>query len=224
MADGNYKFYPYISTEVAFLGFIEDFNNFNKNNNGKVYLRNGPKDPTSGLRPREILGLIIIANVAMFESGDEWVPGWLVDTDGKSLPERTAHDGVIRCTSGPRKGAYMHFEQTMATLKDKDASPHDIESAILRVASRKANEGEDYIRGTVLIILVDYVGRLKDLRKLSGSVSESPYSAVYLIGIISEQFRDFICVTLKSPSDKIGPIAVKFNRPDGIPDVARMYD
>jgi hypothetical protein len=224
MAGENNKFYPYVSVEEAFLGFIENFKFFNESNPSKVYLRNGPKDTTSGLRPREILGLIVMASVATFESGDTWVPGWLVGSDGRPLPERAAHDGAIRCISGPREGAYMHFEQAMATLVAQDASPEDIESAILREAGRKSRKGVDYVSGTALIIFVDYVGRLSDLRKLSGNISESAYSAVYLIGAISEQFKDFICVTLKNPSDTLGPIGIKFNRPDGKPEVSRMYE
>lgn len=69
----NFKVRPYISAEVAFLGFIEDFHKFNTNTPHKAFLRNGPKDPESGLRPREVLGIAIMANVAMFLSGDKWV-------------------------------------------------------------------------------------------------------------------------------------------------------
>ena len=223
MAVEKYRFYPYISAEEAFLGFMSDFKAFKNDNPNKVYLRSGPKDPVSGLRPREILGLIIMANVAMSESGDSWVPGWLVNKDGKPLPERVAHDGAIRCTSGPRKDVFMRFEQTMATEVASDASPEDIEAAILREINRKSSNDEDYVRGTALIILVDYIGQLSDLRKLAGSVSESAYRAIYLICVVSEQLKDFVCVILKSQSDTLGPISVRFGRPDGKPNVGRLY-
>jgi hypothetical protein len=186
-------------------------------------LRNGPKESTSGLRPREILGLVIMANVAMFLSGDTWVPGWLVSADGKELPEDEAHDGAIRCTSGPRKGMYMHFEQAMATEVANDALPEDIEAVVLREATRKSDKGEEYVQDTALMLLVDYVGELSDLRRLAGTISKTPYKAIYLIGVISEQFKDFVCVTLKNPADTLGPIKLSFNRKDGKPDIARMH-
>lgn len=222
MVSKKHKIKPYISTETAFLGFMEDFKAFIESNTGKAYLRTGPKDPTSDLRPREIIGLVIMANVAMFESKDTWVPGWLVDANGNQLPEDVAHDGVIYCTSGSRKGAFMHFEQAMATEVAADASPEDIEAAILREAKRKSNRDKKYVEGTALILLVDYAGELSDLRKLAGSISESAYEAIYLIGVASEKFKDFICVTLKNPLDTLGPISIKFDRRDGKPDVARM--
>ena len=75
-----------------------------------------------------------------------------------------------------------------------------------------------------LIIFVDYDAKLSDLRKLSGSISVATYRAVYLIAVISQQLKDFMCVTLKNPSDKLGPVSVKFNRPDGKPDVSRMHE
>lgn len=222
MLNKSYKIYPYLSAEHAFLGFIEDFNEFNKNNPGKVYLRTGPKNPTSGLRPREILCLTIIANVAMFESGDQWVPGWLVDTNGNDLPENIAHDGIIRCVSGSRKGAFMHFEQAMATEVASDATPQEIEAAILKEANRKSSKGTEYVGGMALIIFVDYSGELSDLRKLSNSIYDSSYKTIYLIASLSGKIKDFVCVTLKNPADTHGPMSVKFDRPDGKANVARM--
>lgn len=66
----DFKFFPYLSAEVAFLSFMTDFHDFiAQNPNKKAYLRIGPKDPKSDLRPREILCLAIMANVAMYESG-----------------------------------------------------------------------------------------------------------------------------------------------------------
>jgi hypothetical protein len=217
------KIRPYLSAEVAFLGFIEDFRKFNINSSQKVFLRNGPKDPESGLRPREVLGLAIMANVARFLSGDEWTPGYLVNTDGKELPEDVAHDGVILCTSGPRKNAMMHFEQTMATLVARDATPHDIEVAVLKEVGRKSGRGDQYVDGMALIIQVDYIGELGDLRKLAADVSSSAYKAIYLIALASEKLKDFVCVILKSPGDTPGPLSVNFNRRDGKPNIARMY-
>lgn len=217
------KIRPYLSAETAFLGFIADFRKFNTDSSRKVFLRNGPKDPESGLRPREVLGLAIMANVARFLSGDEWTPGYLVDANAKGLPENIAHDGVILCTSGPRKNAMMHFEQTMATLVAHDATPHDIEAAVLKEVGRKSDRGAQYVEGMALVIQVDYIGELGDLRKLVADVSSSAYQAIYLIALASEKLKDFVCVILKSPGDTLGPISVNFNRTDGRPDVARKY-
>lgn len=217
----NFKIRPYISAEAAFLGFIEDFHKFKTNTPHKAFLRNGPKDPESGLRPREVLGIAIMANVARFLSGDKWVPGYLVDSEGKELPEDVAHDGVILCTSGPRKSAVMHFEQTMATSLARHATPDNIEAAVSKEVSRKSARGNDYVEGMALIIMVDYDGELNDLRKLAANISDSAYKAIYLIASASEKFKDFICVILKSPGDTLGPLNVNFNRPDGKPDVAR---
>lgn len=218
------KLYPYVSTEIAFLSFIEDFKDFQEKKPNKIYLRDGPKDPMSGLRPREILGLIIMANLAMFLSGDVWVPGWLVAPDEKLLPEDIAHDGAIRCISGPREGKYMHIEQVMATEVANNASPEDIESAILREAKRKSSKGEKYVGNTALVIFVDYTGKLSNLRELSSNISESTYKAVYLIANLSEKLKDFVCVILKNPGDTLGPIKLEFNRSDGKPDIARLTE
>lgn len=76
MSDTPKSFVPYLSAEVAFLGFANDFKDYIAANPGKPYLRSGPKDSVSTLRPCEVLGLAIAANVAIFLSGDTWVPGY----------------------------------------------------------------------------------------------------------------------------------------------------
>jgi hypothetical protein len=218
----KFKFFPYLSTEIAFLSFMEDFNDFRAKHPNKVYLRSGQKDPTSSLRPRETLGTVIMANVAKFLSGDTWVPGWIVDEDGKPLPENIAHDGAIRSISGKRKGKFMRFEQVMATEVAADATPNSIEDAIIREATRKSAKGDDYVGENALVILADYVGQLSDLQKLAKDVSNSKFQAIYLLCMASPDFKDFICVILKNPADTLGPISVKFNRPDGVADVDRL--
>lgn len=217
------KFVPYLSAEVAFLSFATDFKDFVAANPSKPYLRSGPKDTSSTLRPREILGLAIAANVAMYLSGDTWVPGYFVAADGTQLPEDEAHDGGIRCTTGTRTGDFMHFEQAMATEVAADATPDDIEGAIIREASRKSARGDDYVGNTGLMLFVDYNGVLGDLRKLANDVSGSNYQAIYLICLTSPKLKDFVCVILKSPGDTLGPISVKFDRLDGVADVARLH-
>ncbi len=212
---------PYVSAETAFLGFVEDLNQYISASPRKTYLREGPKNKDSGLRPREILGLVIVANVAMFLSRDKWVPGYLTDVNGKELPEDVAHDGVIQCTSGPQKGSIMHFEQVMATSVARHATPEDIEAAVLFEAGRKSEHETKYIEGMTLIIMVDYAGELGDLRKLAADISGSDFEAIYLIANTSEKLKDFVCVILKSPGDILGPIDVSFNRSDGRPDVKR---
>jgi hypothetical protein len=74
-----------------------------------------------------------------------------------------------------------------------------------------------------LIILVDYAGTLGNLQKLARDISPNRYEAIYLIAVVSEAFKDLVCVTLKNPSDTLGPINVSFNRRDGVADVARMH-
>jgi hypothetical protein len=224
-SDG-YMFRPYLSTEEAFLALMTDFRAFlakfpNEASN-RTFMHNGPNDPDSGLLPRELLGLVILANVAMFESGDIWVPGYMLTTKGNPLPQRKAHDGAIRCVSGPESGKYMRFEQTMATKRAGDATPEDIEGAILRAANRKSENGEDYVGETALIVLSDYIGELRDLRQLAIDAAQNSYKAIYLIAPMSEKFKDFVCVVLKNPADPLKPISVKFDRRDGVADVAMM--
>jgi hypothetical protein len=221
---GPLKIRPYLSAEKAFLGFIEDLNEFNTASPHRVFLREGPKDTESGLRPREILGLVIIANVAMFLTDDVWVPGYLIDHSGKELPEDVAHDGVIKCISGPQKGSMMHFEQALATSVAHHATPDDIEAAVLMEAGRKSEHGTNYTDGMALVVMVDYPGRLGDLRKLATDISDSNYKTIYLIANTSEKLKDFVCVILKSPGDTLGPIDVNFIRPDGKPDVKRKRE
>ncbi len=218
---GPLKIRPYLSAERAFLGFIEDLNEFNAVSLHKSFLREGPKDVESGLRPREILGLVIVANMAMFLTDDVWVPGYLTDVNGKELPEDVAHDGVIQCISGPRKGSIMHFEQALTTSLAHNAMPDDIEAAILMEAGRKSERGIKYTDGMALIVMVDYPGELSDLRKLAADISDSNYKTIYLIANTSEKLKDFVCVILKSPGDTLGSIDVNFNRPDGRPDIDR---
>ena len=43
MLNRNYKIYPYISAEAAFLGFVEDFREFNKNNLAKFTYELDPR-------------------------------------------------------------------------------------------------------------------------------------------------------------------------------------
>lgn len=216
------KFVPYLSAQVAFLSFATDFKDFLASKSGKPYLRSGPKDALSKLRPREILGLTIAANIAMYLSGDTWVPGYFVAADGTELPEDEAHDGGIRCTSGVRAGTFMHFEQAMATEVAADATPDDVEGAIIREANRKSARGTDYVGDTGLVLFVDYNGVLGDLRKLARDVTDSNYKVIYLIGSTSPKLKDFVCIILKSPGDTLGPINVKFNRSDGVADVSRL--
>lgn len=138
------------------------------------------------------------------------------------LPEDEAHDGGIRCTSGSRTGAFMHFEQAMATEVAANAIPDDIEGAIIHEVNRKSNRGDDYVTKTGLLLFVDYNGVLGNLRKLAVDVSGSRYKAIYLICSTSPKLKDFVCVILKSPGDTLGPISVKFNRTDGVADVSRL--
>jgi hypothetical protein len=223
MADRPKSFVPYLSAEVAFLGFANDFRDFIAAHPSKPYLRSGPKDSTSTLRPREVLGLAIAANVAMYLSGYTWVPGYFVAVDGTMLPEDEAHDGGIRCTSGPKAGSFMHFEQAMATEVARNATPDDIEGAIIHEVNRKSERGDEYVANTGLLLFVDYNGVLGDLRKLAQDVSGSSYKAIYLICSTSSKLKDFVCVILKSPGDKLGSIGVKFDRPDGVADVSRLH-
>jgi hypothetical protein len=220
----KYKIRPYLSASKAFLGFAEDFLEFRTNSSGGVFLRNGPKDPETDLRPREVIGLVIAANVAAFLSGDDWTPGYLVTAEGENLPENIAHDGLILCASGSRKNTFMHFEQTMATEVARDATPNSIEAAVLKEVGRKSSRNQGYIGNTGLIILVDYSGELNDLKKLAADVSGSPYKAIYLIAQTSDDFKDFVCVILKSPGDTLGPIHLSFKRTDGKPDISRLHD
>lgn len=217
------KFVPYLSAEAAFLAFATDFKDYSMAHPGKPYLRCGPKDPTSTLRPREILCLAIAANVAMFLSGDTWTPGFYVTEDGSLLPEDTAHDGGIRCVDGTRTGAFMHFEQAMATEVAANATSDDIEGAIIHEVNRKSARGNEYVGNTGLMLLVDYNGMLGNLRQLAHDVSGSNYKAIYLICSTSPKLKDFVCVILKSPGDTLGPISIKFNSKDGIADVARLH-
>lgn len=39
---------------------------------------------------------------------------------------------------------------------------------------------------------------------------------------LSPKLKDFVCVILKSPGDTLGPISVKFDRTDGVAEVARL--
>lgn len=219
----NVKIRPYISAEEAFLGFVGDLRKFNIDFPKRVFLRDGPKDKESGLRPREVLGLTIMANVARFQSGDDWTPGYLVSTEGKELPEDIAHDGVILCVSGPRRNAMMHFEQTMATSVARHATPHDLAAAVLKEARRKSGRGDQYVGGMALIVMVDYDGELSDLRGLATNVSNLAYETIFLIACVSEKLKNFVCVILKSPGDTLGPLSVNFDRSDGKPDVTRKY-
>jgi len=220
-------FVPYVSTAEAFLFFNRDFKKFradNPNKSAKVFLRNGPKDKTSMLLPRETLCLIITANVANYLSGYTWVPGYVAGEQGRLLPEDIAHDGAIQCTDGPRKGTIMRIEQVMATMVAHDATPDDIESAVIRAVNRKSARDDDYVKGTALIVFMDYDGQLKDLRQLAKDVSHSKYKAIYLIGLTSQGFNDFVCAILKSPGDTPGTISVQFNRLDGVANVERLRE
>jgi hypothetical protein len=161
-----------------------------------------------------------MANLAIFESRDSWVPCWLVDSDGNDLPEDVALDGAIRCTSGVKKNAYMRFEQIMATEVASDASPLEIETAVIKAVEKKSSRGHEYVDGISLIVFVDYSGELTNLRKLAKDINNYDYEAIYLVGRVSDDFKDFVCVTLKNPADRHGPVSIKFNRKDGKADVA----
>lgn len=221
MTNNSYKFVPYLSAEVAFLSFATDFKDYAAANPDKVYLRSGPKDSTSTLRPREILGLAIMANIAMYLTDETWVPGYFVAEDGTALPENVAHDGGIRCTSGNTTGSFMHFEQAMATEVAANATPDDIEGAIIHEVNRKSSRDDSYVGNTALLIFTDYTGELGNLKKLASDVSTSKYQTIYLI-CTTAPLKDFVCVTLKSPGNEPRTISVKFDRPDGVANVARL--
>lgn len=217
----GYKILPYTSTEEAFIHFVSDSRNFTSNGIS-TFLHNGREDPTTGLKPRELLCLVIVANVANFISGDIWVPGALVDSDNSLLPGDVAHDGFIKCVKGIKKDQYMWFEQVMATDKSKKASLDDIEGAILEEIRRKSSKGPSY--GTeimTLIVMVDYCGNLSDLKALSISMKNVAYKAIYLVAQTKNP-KKYMCVILKSPGDTLGPISVSFSHPDGKADVSRM--
>lgn len=222
LQEKGYKILPYSSVEEAFLHFIESSRSFTTNGSSTLF-RNGRENPETGLKPRELFCLAIVANVANFLSDDTWTPGALVDSNGTALPGNIAHDGFIKCTDGRKKGQFMWFEQVMATFKDKDATPSNIEAAILTQANRKSLKGSDYgVDEMALIIFADYNGKLSDLRALSHEIQNLAYKAIYLIAKISGRHNDCVCVILKNPGDTLGPISVRFNHPDGRADVERM--
>lgn len=218
----GYKILPYTSAEEAFLHFIENSRSFASNGNSTLF-HNGREDTKTGLKPRELFCLAVIANVANFLSGNTWTPAVLVDSNGSALPGDIAHDGFIKCIDGTKKNQFMWFEQVMATSKAKDATPDNIEAAILTEANRKSSRGSDYgIDEMALIIFTDYSGELNDLKALSREMQTLAYKAVYLIAKISESTNDCVCVILKNPSDMLGPISVRFSHPNGKADVERM--
>ena len=119
----------------------------------------------------------------------------------------------------------MWFEQVMATHKSRTATPDGIEEAILKEVGRKSSKGTDYgVDDMALIVFADYNGKLSDLRALSIAIQDATYKAIYLVAKISENAKDCVCVILKSPGDKLGPISVSFNRSDGKADVSRMLE
>lgn len=222
LKEKGYKILPYTFVEEAFLHFIDNSRSFASNGSSSLF-HNGRENPKTGLKPRELFCLAVIANVANFLSGDIWTPGALVDSAGSVLPGDIAHDGFIRCIDGTKEGQYMWFEQVMATRKSKDATPDDLERAILREANRKSSKGSEYgVDDMALIVFTDYNGKLSDLRALSGAIQNVAYTVVYLVAKISENTNDCVCVILKSPGDTLGPISVSFNHPDGRADVKRM--
>ena len=218
----GYKILPYTSVEEAFFHFIEKTRSFTSIR-GITLFHNGRDDTETGLKPRELFCLVVVANVANFLSGDTWAPGAIVDSDGSVLSGDIAHDGVIKCIDGRKKGQFMWFEQVLATSKDSNATPDDIEGAILRAANVKSSRGTDYgVDEMALIVFADYNGKLNDLRGLSNTVQGVAYKAIFLIAQISDSFKDCVCVIIKSPRDTLGPVRVSFNHPDGRADVARL--
>lgn len=222
LKEKGHKILPYTSVEEAFFHFIEDSRSFTSNGSSSLF-HNGRENAETGLKPRELFCLTVVANVANFLSGDTWTVGALVNSDGSILPGDIAHDGFIRCVKGTKEGQFMWFEQVMATRKSKDATPDDIEGAILRAANNKSSKGSDYgVDEMALIVFADYNGKLSDLKALSGDIQNVTYKAVYLIAKISENTKDYVCAILKSPVDTLGPISVSFNHPDGRADVERI--
>lgn len=222
LKEKGYKILPYTSAKEAFLHFIEKSRSFTPSRGNTVF-HNGREDTETGLKPRELFSLAVVANVANFLSGDTWAPGAIVGSDGSVLSGDIAHDGVIKCIDGRKKGQFMWFEQVMATSRDANATPDDIKGAILRVASNKSSKGADYgVDEMALIVFADYSGELSDLRGLSKTINGVAYKAIFLIAKISENFKDCVCVILKSPEDTLGPIGVSFNHPDGQADIARL--
>lgn len=92
----------------------------------------------------------------------------------------------------------MRFEQVMVTEVAADASPSDIESAIINEVKRKSARDDSYVKGMALVVFIDYNGELKDLKQLSKDVSNSKYEAIYLISATKADLSEYVCSSKES--------------------------
>lgn len=182
---------------------------------------NGREDPHTGLKPRELLGLIVVANLANYLSGDTWIVGSLIDKNGSLLSGDVAHDGLILCSGGAKKGQYIRFEQVMATDKDTRSNLTKIEEAVINQIKNKDSRGKGYgVDEMGLIVFVDYEGEISDLYKLSSEIYSLSYRLIYLVAKISKKNNHYACIVLKNPENKLGAYSVEFNSPDGSAEVS----
>lgn len=182
------------------------------------YMRSSKNIDETPLKPRELLGLTIMGHIANFLSNEKWLPGWVLNQDS------IAHDGVLICQSGERKYDGMVLEQTMATLKAKDATPTNLSLAVIRAIEKKCSKGgEQYTADSSLVVYVDYTGKIDDLRKLSKDVQKYSYEAIYVIALISPGPYEFVCITLKNPRDPLDPKRVLFDK-DGNATIEIMHE
>lgn len=172
------------------------------------WLDNSREVSDSKLRPREILGLIVLAKVASHRTSLEWHIG----------TDHDLGDGTIVLAEGKQKGAGIPVEQVYVSSRSSQGISL-VEAALNEYRAKEA-KGTQYTEDRSLIILVNETGQM-DINAFTAGVAGRTFVDVAMIGQLDPNKLEYYCgiVNQKGSTDDY---TVTINELDGTSTIRHM--
>lgn len=144
------------------------------------WLDTGREVSDSKLRPREILGLIILSKVVSYRTKYEWRIG--TDPD--------MGDGTIVLVESEQKASGIPIEQVYVCARNSDGI--SLADAALAELQKKESKGLQYTADRSLLILFNDTGQM-DIDKFCAGLTGRTYSDIALIGQLNPNTFEYYC-------------------------------
>lgn len=132
------------------------------------------------LRPRELLGLILLAHVEKKRTGLVWH----IATD------HSYGDGTVVVADKNIKNAGIPVEQVYITTRNRGTAT--LAAAVLSAVKEKEDVSDDYPKDRALVVLVNETGQI-DIEAVFGATTSSPFENVVVIGLLHpRQFHFYV--------------------------------
>ena len=146
--------------------------------NDQKWFDNGREAKELKLRPRELLGLIILSHVERKRTGLNWD----IATD------HSYGDGTVVVAEGDHKGSGIAVEQVSVTARN--ATGKTLADSVLKAIHEKESVSGDYPIDRSLLVFVNESGYM-DIERVLNSTSKSPFMDVCIIGFLDPRIFHF---------------------------------